>query len=309
MRGLGAEGCPTAPPSHPKAPTVLPCSLTGGPWPTRAGWPQWAGRQTWAPRACWAAGECGARWGKCLSLGAMWDGGMMGWEELSPWTPSAPGWGCSQGGAFGRMGMSLSSPPPCLQGDPGKPGDPGRDVSTSGEGSFRFCSCWGHQTCKGLMSCPMFLGPGQCTVPSRVPLPVTLPAPRAGCGRWVPCCLALPTSPFPTGAARAAWGAGSTWPRGSPGTTRHPCKYQLPWGHILSHALCGSQLDPSGRACPVPSSPLRLQWGPGTPGCWCPWLVENLEGSLTAFFSSQGKPGEDGKPGLNGKNVSRGSRA
>lgn len=89
--------------------------------------------------------------------------------------------------------MFLSSPPPCLQGDPGKQGDPGRDVSTSEEGGFRLCSCWGHQACKG--SVPRFLVQGSATrpspVPSTVPLPVTLPAPRAGCGRRVPCCLVL----------------------------------------------------------------------------------------------------------------------
>lgn len=78
MRALGAGGCPTALPSHPKAPTILPCSLPGGPWPTRAGWPQWAGRQSWAPRACWAAGECGPSWEECLCLGAT--GGSCGTE-------------------------------------------------------------------------------------------------------------------------------------------------------------------------------------------------------------------------------------
>jgi len=32
----------------------------------------------------------------------------------------------------------LASPPPCLQGDPGKQGDPGRDVSTSVAGAIAF---------------------------------------------------------------------------------------------------------------------------------------------------------------------------
>lgn len=255
MRGLGAEGCPTAPPSHPKAPTVLPCSLTGGSWPTRAGWPQRTGRQTWAPRACWAAGECGPRWGKCLSLGAMWDGGMMGWEELSPWTPSAPGWGCSRGGAFGRMGMSLSSPSPCLQGDPGKPGDPGRDVSTSGEGGFRFCSCWGHQTCKGPMSCPMFLGPGQCSrTPlssagchcqshSRLPgLAVADGCPAALCSHLL---LSLQGLPGLRGEQGAPGPVGPLGPPGIPVSTSHPGDTSCPmpsvdpsWIHQAGLALC-----------------------------------------------------------------------
>lgn len=93
---------------------------------------------------------------------------------------SAPGWGCSGGGTFGKMGISLSSPPPCLQGDPGKPGDPGRDVSTSGEGGFRLCSYWDHQAFKGPVSCPMLLGPGQCSK--------TLPCPQqSGTASHTPC--------------------------------------------------------------------------------------------------------------------------
>lgn len=92
--------------------------------------------------------------------------GAVGWRDdgVGEAVPlDAPGWGCSGWGALGKMGMSLFSAPPCLQGDPGKQGDPGRDVSTSGEGGFRLCSCWCHQTCKGPVSCPMLLDPGQCS--------------------------------------------------------------------------------------------------------------------------------------------------
>lgn len=56
------------------------------------------------------------------------------------------------GGAVAGGAVSLPSPPPCLQGDPGKQGDPGRDVSTSAGGRFGLCSCWGHHACKGPMS-------------------------------------------------------------------------------------------------------------------------------------------------------------
>lgn len=323
MRGLGAGGCPMAPPSRPMASALLPCSLTGGPWPTRCGWPQWAGRQTWAPRPPWAAGERGPGWGARPPLGTTGGGcgmeGRWGGRSCPPPPPDTLRFGLKVL-VGGPAEVSLPSPPPCLQGDPGKQGDPGRDVSISGECGFGLCSCWGHHTCKGLMPCPMLLGLRQHsrTIPCTqqgVTILVTVPPPRASWGRWVPCHPVLLLSPFPAGAARAAWGAGTTWPRGPPGTARCPRKYQPPCALGMHPGPCPLQSVPAGSVCRgSPHAQLSLpctlgpQWGLGTPGCWC--QGEHRGGvSLTASASSQGKPGDDGKPGLSGKNVSTGSRA
>lgn len=273
-----------APPSCPMAPALLPCSLTGGPWPTRVGWPQRAGRQTRAPGPHRAAGECGPGWG-----GA----------QLPPETV---GGGCRMEGQWGRR----SHPPrhPLLRaGDAhGGPmwqggGDPALTsfLSAGGPGEARgpWPGCkylWRGWILvllllgpsplnKGPMSCPMLLGLGQRS--RTVPCPQQgatrmVPSPRAGCGTQVPCRPVLPPSAFPTGSAWAAWGAGTAWPRGTPGTAWCPCKYQPPCALGTHPAPCPLQSVPDGSVCrrsfrarlALPCT-LELQGDLGTHGCWC----------------------------------------
>lgn len=201
MRGLGELGGPHGTPSCPTDPALLLCSLTGGPWAPRAGWPQWAGRQTRTPGPPRTAGECGPGWDPP-------------WTP-PPWTPSAPGWGCSWG-AGGGEGVSLPSPPPRLQGDPGKQGDPGRDVSTCVGGRFGLCSCWGHHACKGPMS--LVWGTVPCPQQS-VTVLVMLPELAGGGG--CPVALCSPIS-FPLRVCLGCVG------------TRDRLALWVPWDHLVS---------------------------------------------------------------------------
>lgn len=165
-------------------------------------------------------------------------------------------------GACGRAGVSLPSPPFCLQGDPGKQGDPGRDVSTSGGGGFGLCSCWGR--CPVPRSLVRGSAAGPSPVPSRMPptrslLPEPAEGHRCPAALCSPHLLSLQGLPGLRGEQGPPGTVGPLGPPGVPVSTSHP----VPWGHVLPSAVGPSCVHLWGLIpCPAPASLHPGTWGP-----------------------------------------------